>query len=471
MANIINYTTTNTIISNALNAYINSLDFSTSDLLRSALTNLSSFNSYFAAEYQTGRYTSGMANDGGFIVSTANYAVEGWGSISVSGSNISHVAILNKTNGARLDAYGSFIYAGNPIVSNQTAGFIQSVLETYQSSSNPSITIQDQFTGNLVYSVGGTYSGNLTDILEVGFNSTTNLGAGIEIAGTMPVSTNIFNPNLTSVGAGSISSLKQAVFNFNLSPSTNYISDYQTVSGINNWPLSTKINALQLNTGSDIYTLSGSQSIVAMGGSGNDEFILLGSPNSSVNGMSGIDKVTYSGQVSKYIISIGSQASAVKDSNGIRNGTDTLTNIERLQFTDTNIALDIGSTQTAGSAYLLYQAAFNRHPDTPGVGYWIAQLDKGANLVTDVAQAFINSPEFISLYGANPSVSNYVNLLYQNVLHRAGEAGGVNYWNGQLNNNIFTRAQVLEYFAASPENVAAVAPDIAHGIQYQQWVG
>jgi hypothetical protein len=47
----------------------------------------------------------------------------------------------------------------------------------------------------------------------------------------------------------------------------------------------------------------------------------------------------------------------------------------------------------------------------------------------------------------------------------------VNYWNGQLNTNTFTRAQVLEYFAASPENVAAVAPDIAHGIQYQQWVG
>ena len=193
--------------------------------------------------------------------------------------------------------------------------------------------------------------------------------------------------------------------------------------------------------------------------------------NDTIDGGSGIDTAVYSGAASTHSISIGVTTTLVMDKINNRDGTDTLANIERLQFTDTNIALDIGSIQTAGSAYLLYQAAFNRHPDTPGVGYWIAQLDKGANIVTDVAQAFINSPEFKGLYGANPSVSNYVNLLYQNVLHRAGETGGVNYWNGQLNNNIFTRAQVLEYFAASPENVAAVAPDIAQGIQYQQWLG
>jgi len=202
-----------------------------------------------------------------------------------------------------------------------------------------------------------------------------------------------------------------------------------------------------------------SQNDVITGGSGNDY----------LDGGLGLNTAVYLGKLGEYSISLAPLT--ITDSVAHRDGIDTLNNISRLKFTDTNIALDIGSTQTAGSAYLLYQAAFNRHPDTPGVGYWIAQLDKGANLVTDVAQAFINSPEFISLYGANPSVSNYVNLLYQNVLHRAGETGGVNYWNGQLNNNIFSRAQVLEYFAASPENVAAVAPDIAHGIAYQQWVG
>jgi hypothetical protein len=205
---------------------------------------------------------------------------------------------------------------------------------------------------------------------------------------------------------------------------------------------------------------------------GNDlnNIITATSGNDAIDGGDGIDTVVFGAKSSDFTRSLGAQTTVV-DSTLSRYGREALTNIERLQFTDTNIALDISKDQTAGSAYLLYQAAFNRHPDTPGVGYWIAQLDKGANLVTDVAQAFINSPEFIGLYGANPSVANYVNLLYQNVLHRAGETGGVNYWNGQLTNNIFSRAQVLEYFAASPENVVAVAPDIAQGIQYQQWVG
>jgi len=192
--------------------------------------------------------------------------------------------------------------------------------------------------------------------------------------------------------------------------------------------------------------------------------------NDLIDGGSGIDTYHPMGRSEQFTYEVLKDIIKLKDLNGLE-GADSLINVERIKFYDTNIALDIGVNQNAGSAYLLYQAAFNRHPDTPGVGYWIAQLDKGANIVTDVAQAFISSDEFKGLYGANPSVASYVNLLYQNVLHRAGEAGGVNYWNGQLNNNIFTRAQVLEYFAASPENVAAVAPDIAHGIQYQQWVG
>jgi len=198
--------------------------------------------------------------------------------------------------------------------------------------------------------------------------------------------------------------------------------------------------------------------------------ITLNQANTTYVGNDQIDVLSVNNPSSAFLVSINTGASQITDQVG-QLGVNNLVNIERLHFTNTNIALDIGSTQTAGSAYLLYQAAFNRHPDTPGVGYWIAQLDKGANLVTDVAQAFINSPEFISLYGVNPSVSNYVNLLYQNVLHRAGETGGVNYWNNQLNTNTFTRAQVLEYFAASPENVATVTPDIAHGIAYQQWLG
>ena len=148
-----------------------------------------------------------------------------------------------------------------------------------------------------------------------------------------------------------------------------------------------------------------------------------------------------------------------------------VSNVQRLQFTDTTVALDISPTQTAGSVYMLYQATFNRTPDAPGLGYWINAVDKGANIITNVAASFIQSPEFVAKYGANPSNASYVDNLYQNVLHRAGESGGVAYWNQQLNTGAATKAFVLEQFATLAEGAALVAPAIAHGIAYQQWVG
>jgi hypothetical protein len=157
--------------------------------------------------------------------------------------------------------------------------------------------------------------------------------------------------------------------------------------------------------------------------------------------------------------------------NSAPNVDDMLVNIQRLQFTDTNIALDIAPNQTAGSVYMLYQATFNRTPDAAGLGYWINAVDKGANIITNVAASFIQSPEFVAKYGSNPSNASYVDNLYQNVLHRAGESGGVAYWNQQLNTGAATKAFVLEQFATLAEGAALVAPAIVHGIAYTQWVG
>ena len=189
---------------------------------------------------------------------------------------------------------------------------------------------------------------------------------------------------------------------------------------------------------------------------------------------SNLNTMYYSDILANYTINVlGNSINEVKhlvNGNGPVSDT-TCTNVQRLQFSDTMVALDTGPTQTAGSAYMLYQAAFNRTPDAAGLGYWIAQLDKGANIITTVAQSFLNSPEFIAQYGTNPSNATYVNDLYQNVLHRSGDAGGIAYWNGQLNSGAASKAFVLEQFATLPEGAADVASAIAHGIHYTQWVG
>ena len=100
-------------------------------------------------------------------------------------------------------------------------------------------------------------------------------------------------------------------------------------------------------------------------------------------------------------------------------------------------------------AYRLYQSALNRTPDTPGLGYWTAQLDSGVSPL-QVAQGFVGSSEFTQLF-AGLDTKGVVDQLYQNVLHRAADAGGEQYWMGQLNGGA-SKAQVLIGFSNSLEN-------------------
>jgi len=218
------------------------------------------------------------------------------------------------------------------------------------------------------------------------------------------------------------------------------------------------------------------QSMLMRTWAGNDTFYDANANSSAahLDGGLGLNTSVYSDKAQNYSVnSLGDGSFEVKHTvlNVAPKIDDTLVNIQRLQFTDTNIALDNGPTQTAGSVYMLYQATFNRTPDSSGLGYWINAVDKGANIITNVASFFVTSSEFVAKYGANPTNASYVDNLYQNVLHRAGDAGGITYWNTQLNSGAVTKAYVLEQFATLAEGAANVAPTIAHGIAYTQWVG
>lgn len=140
---------------------------------------------------------------------------------------------------------------------------------------------------------------------------------------------------------------------------------------------------------------------------------------------------------------------------------DTLRNIERVDFADSHLALDVDGT--AGKAYRLYQAAFDRKPDLAGLGYQMHDLDIGYSL-SHVAANFIASPEFQSKYG-NVDNAQFITLLYQHVLHRDPEAKGIQ---DHLNEIAlgYSRADVLTFFSESPENQANVIGDIRDGMVY-----
>jgi hypothetical protein len=101
----------------------------------------------------------------------------------------------------------------------------------------------------------------------------------------------------------------------------------------------------------------------------------------------------------------------------------------------------------------LYFAYFLRIPDYAGLQFWINYYKSGHSL-DEISNFFAASSEFTSTYGSLNN-SQYVNLVYQNVLGRAPDAGGFNFWVNQLNTNAMARGQVMRNFSESAEYQAA----------------
>jgi hypothetical protein len=112
----------------------------------------------------------------------------------------------------------------------------------------------------------------------------------------------------------------------------------------------------------------------------------------------------------------------------------------------------------------LYFAYFLRIPDYGGLTFWIGQFKAGTPLA-NISQAFATSPEFTGRYGAlsNPA---FVTLVYNNVLGRAPDAGGLAFWTGQLDSGAMNRGQVMLGFSESPEYRNLIANEVYVTMMY-----
>lgn len=175
--------------------------------------------------------------------------------------------------------------------------------------------------------------------------------------------------------------------------------------------------------------------------------------------------MAFSGYRDQYTIAASAGGYTVTDI--LSGATQQVAANSRLRFSDTALALEPDGV--SAQAYRLYQAAFKRKPDLPGLGFHINSLDNGASL-SDVGASFVGSREFIDSYGTL-SNAGLVTLLYANVLGRAPDAGGLAFHVGNLDNGRLTRGGVLAMFSDSAENIARVRPDIAGGVEYLPWDG
>jgi hypothetical protein len=201
-------------------------------------------------------------------------------------------------------------------------------------------------------------------------------------------------------------------------------------------------------------------------GTAADDVFHAGGGNAVFDGGTGLDTLVLQGTRTDYDVISTSDAVEVTHRAGAQ-AQDKLLHVERIVFDDTALAFDTDGN--AGQVYRLYQAAFAREPDAAGLGYWLAQNDHGASLAS-IAQDFVHSREFASLYGDAPSNTQLATAFYQNVMHRAPDAAGLQYWVDLLAHGT-TAAEVLASFSESAENQANVVGQIAHGITYLPYAG
>src|SRR5690349_18820722 len=106
----------------------------------------------------------------------------------------------------------------------------------------------------------------------------------------------------------------------------------------------------------------------------------------------------------------------------------------------------------------LYFASLLRVPDYAGLDFWL-KYRRAGNPIESIAQQFVQSPEFQNRYGALDN-AGFVNQVYQNVLGRNPDAGGFAFWKGQLDSGALTRGQLMLGFSESAEFRAAIGSEV-----------
>ena len=197
--------------------------------------------------------------------------------------------------------------------------------------------------------------------------------------------------------------------------------------------------------GISTYDFTTATGIDYLGTVGNN--ILASTPgNDSIDGGLGTDTVLFSGNRSDYTITpIITTGGYILSGEG--DGTDTLINIERLNFEDKNIALDMGVTESGGEAVLIIGALVgpSRLNDSALVGELIGYFDAG-NTLHDAATLLVNSGTVNRLAGGS-STNDFVNLIYRCVIGHEATASDTAELAGLIDGGSYSRVDFLAIVA------------------------
>jgi hypothetical protein len=126
---------------------------------------------------------------------------------------------------------------------------------------------------------------------------------------------------------------------------------------------------------------------------------------------------------------------------------------------------DVDQTTNVDPMTRLYRAYFLRIPDRGGLTFWIRQRRVNGRNLNSISSTFAASSEFKTKYG---SLTNrqFVEFIYEDVLGRAGDTSGVNFWTSRLDRKVNTRGQVMVGFSESSEFKNKQASEVTVSVIY-----
>ncbi len=156
----------------------------------------------------------------------------------------------------------------------------------------------------------------------------------------------------------------------------------------------------------------------AIGGSGNDTFF-VNSANDTLDGNGGFDTVVFSGASSQYVITPNGSSVTITDSVANRDGTDILSNITYLQFTDKTIALVATTTADIQNDYFtitrntlpLDQATSIANSINSGLQTELQYVSNLATTVRDTTSAILSIFEILGTTADSASLTTETHVI------------------------------------------------------------
>ncbi|RMO75895.1 DUF4214 domain-containing protein [Pseudomonas syringae group genomosp. 3] len=284
--------------------------------------------------------------------------------------------------------------------------------------------------------ITGTIAGARGDLVTLNVTAEVAAAKAIILDSQANLSVNI-TPTLATATAD-VSSLARIAVSADASATTQFLlttgsgDDVIIVNGNQN-------NFIDAGAGNDtIITGNGNNTVIAgagnnniITGTGNDTIVLSGTNHADVvNAGAGFDVVQLDGSVADYTFATGNNFNV----NLTGAQTASITGAEFLTFVNTTTnaveTVVLAQNETEASALRLFEGLLGRDADLGGAQGFAAAANSGTSL-TDLANSFLNSAEFIGTAAVAP-----INTLYNELLGRTAGAdeSGLAGWQALLTN-------------------------------------